>query len=426
MRVSDINAGSERNRAREGRPASRLHAESRVFGATVTDTDGRSGGAEALRRSRSRQRWVVIVESLRACGCRRTACRDTAIVEFRAPPAAQAGPLRWPQWRCVLSIVKKSRTPTKRKGLDKNTPHGRFILWVLTTSTSLNLRAVLKRAIARSGMDASARAISGLTPSAQALLVAGAAQTLPNGVVLFIVPGDGDLEQAVADVAFFVAALDGLSPSAADRAVLPFPSHEVDPYRGLAPHIGVTSARARALHAIATGPRASSSPRRRRFCRASARRDALLAASLELRPGQEIAPTDLAELLVDAGFTPRGSGRRARRVRDPRRHRRHLPAGRRAPVRLEFIGDTIESLRTYDPSTQRSIAADRSGRDRAAARRARAAIGERDALRLSRAREGRAGHRLGAGRGRSERREARRAASAELRGRCAASRAASP
>jgi hypothetical protein len=71
-------------------------------------------------------------------------------------------------------------------------------------------------------MDVPARAISGLTPSAQGLFVAGAAQALPHGVILFIVPGDGDLEQAVADVCFFVAALDGLSPSAADRAVLPF------------------------------------------------------------------------------------------------------------------------------------------------------------------------------------------------------------
>src|SRR5207249_3831956 len=34
-----------------------------------------------------------------------------------------------------------------------------------------------------------------------------------------------------------------------------------------------------------------------------------------------------------------------------------FPAGEAHPVRLEFIGDTIESLRTYDPSNQRSIAA---------------------------------------------------------------------
>ena len=82
----------------------------------------------------------------------------------------------------------------------------------------------------------------------------------------------------------------------------------------------------------------------------------LLAASLELRPGQDIAPTDLAELLVDAGFTRE----------DPADEHGEFavrggivdifPAGEAHPVRLEFIGDTIESLRTYDPATQRSIA----------------------------------------------------------------------
>src|SRR5262249_14800255 len=33
-----------------------------------------------------------------------------------------------------------------------------------------------------------------------------------------------------------------------------------------------------------------------------------------------------------------------------------FPAGETQPVRLEFVGDTIESLRTYDPATQRSVA----------------------------------------------------------------------
>src|SRR4051812_48989460 len=102
-------------------------------------------------------------------------------------------------------------------------------------------------------MDAAAPAISGLTPAAKALYVASTSHALPSGVILYVVPGDADLEQTCADVAFFIAALEGLTPAALERAVLPFPSHEVDPYRGLAPHIGVTSVRARALYAIARG-----------------------------------------------------------------------------------------------------------------------------------------------------------------------------
>ena len=81
----------------------------------------------------------------------------------------------------------------------------------MTTSTSLNLRALLKTAIARSGMDVPARVVSGLTPAAKALFVAGAASSLPHGVVLYVVPSDADLEQAVADVS--------LLPGRARRAV---------------------------------------------------------------------------------------------------------------------------------------------------------------------------------------------------------------
>ena len=224
----------------------------------------------------------------------------------------------------------------------------------MATSTSLNLRALLKSALVRSGMDGPAREVSGLTESAKALYVAGAAQSQAHGVVLFVTPADADIEPAVVDISFFLSALEGLSPS--DAAVLPFPSHEVDPYRGLAPHVGVTSARAQALYAIARGtgrvivasaaallPKVTSPAR-------------LLATALELKPGMEVAPADLSDLLVDAGFTredpvdQHGEFTVRGGIVDV------FPAGAARPVRLEFIGDTIETLRTFDPATQRSVA----------------------------------------------------------------------
>jgi transcription-repair coupling factor (superfamily II helicase) len=225
----------------------------------------------------------------------------------------------------------------------------------VTTSTSLNLRALLKAAVARSGMEAPSLTVSGLTPSAKALYVAAAAHALPHGAVLYVVPSDAELEQAVVDVGFFVSALEGLSPGGADLAVLPFPSHEVDPYRGLAPHVGVTSARARALHAITCGtarvvvasaasllPRVSAPERLRR-------------ASIELRPGQEVSPIDLAELLVDAGFSREDPADEHGEFAVRGGILDFFPAAESQPVRAEFIGDTIESLRRYDASTQRSI-----------------------------------------------------------------------
>jgi transcription-repair coupling factor (superfamily II helicase) len=227
---------------------------------------------------------------------------------------------------------------------------------VSIATSSLNLRALLKTAITRSGLGASVRSVSGPSAAAKALLVAAAAHERPQGVVLYVVPSDADIDQTAMDVGFFFASLEGLSTAAVDRAILPFPSHEVDPYRGLAPHVGVTSARARALHGLASGgarivissaaallPRVSAPPRLRNV-------------SIDLRPGQEIAPTDLAALLVDAGFSREDPADQHGEFAVRGGILDIFPAGETHPVRLEFVGDTIESLRTYDPATQRSVA----------------------------------------------------------------------
>ena len=78
------------------------------------------------------------------------------------------------------------------------------------------------------------------------------------------------------------------------------------------------------------------------------------ATSLTIKPGQDLSPTDLGDLLAAAGYTRQDpvdeSGEFCIRggVVD------FFPAGADQPVRLEFVGDTVESLRTYDPATQRS------------------------------------------------------------------------
>jgi transcription-repair coupling factor (superfamily II helicase) len=226
----------------------------------------------------------------------------------------------------------------------------------VATSTSHNLRAVLKSAVVRSGIDVPARTVSGLTPAAKALFVAAAANAQPHAVILYIVPSDGDIDETVCDVEFFLGALEGLSSTTVNRPVLPFPSHEIDPYRGLSPHVGVTSARARALHAIARGTARVVVASAAGLLPKVTRPERLLATSIDLRPGQDIAPTDLAELLVDAGFSREDPADQHGEFAVRGGIVDIFPAGAEHPIRLEFIGDTIETLRTYDPSTQRSIA----------------------------------------------------------------------
>ena len=219
-------------------------------------------------------------------------------------------------------------------------------------SSSLTLRSLLKTAATRAGLTPAAGGVSGLTPAAQALLVAMAATEAP---AVLVVATSADVERAVGDLRFFLAALEGLTEADAERAVLACPSLEIDPYRGLAPHFEVASTRARALHALATGaarlvvvPAAGLLPRMSPPAR-------LLGTSATLAAGDDISPTALGDLLADAGFSRQdpvdAHGEFCVRggVVD------FFPPGETHPVRLEFIGDTIESIRRYDPSTQRSV-----------------------------------------------------------------------
>jgi transcription-repair coupling factor (superfamily II helicase) len=198
--------------------------------------------------------------------------------------------------------------------------------------------------------------VTGLTPAAKAFWIAGAASDDPRSeLVLAVVPSDRDVEQVTSDVRFFLGGLESASADELEHIVLPFPSQEVDPYRGLAPHLRIASARARALHAMAAGQArvvvASASALLPRVSPPGA----VTALTLDLKPGDDIDTQRVAETLVDAGFTRR----------DPVEEHGEFcirggvidifPAGDDLPARIELAGDTIEAIRRYAPETQRSV-----------------------------------------------------------------------
>ncbi|MGH9202846.1 MAG: hypothetical protein ACRD2A_16595, partial [Vicinamibacterales bacterium] len=152
-------------------------------------------------------------------------------------------------------------------------------------TTSLTLRSLLGRAASTLAVEG-VSLLAGLTPAAKAFAAVTGARAWP-GVTLLVVPTDKDVEQVSADARFFYGALEGASEDSIDRAVLPLPSLQVDPYRGMAPHFRVVSARARALHAVATGTArlvvASASALLPRV----ASPERILQASLEIRSGLE-------------------------------------------------------------------------------------------------------------------------------------------
>jgi transcription-repair coupling factor (superfamily II helicase) len=219
---------------------------------------------------------------------------------------------------------------------------------------SLSLRALLGRAVAQLSLESLGPITGGLTPAAKALAAAACARRV--GLTVLVVPTDKDIEPTVADARFFYGALEGAAIEAVERAVLPFPSIQVDPYRGMHPHFRVSAARAQALYQAASGgarlivtsaaallPKVSAPAR-------------LVGAAITIHPGTEIEPIRLADLLVDGGFTredpvdEHGSFTVRGGILDV------FPARDAQPVRIEFVGDMVESIRRFDPSTQRSIA----------------------------------------------------------------------
>ena len=236
----------------------------------------------------------------------------------------------------------------------------------MSSAPSLALRSLLISVLGQSGLASPTRRVSGVTPPVRAMAVAAAARGLPDGVVLHVVPKDADIESAVSDIRFFLGALEGSADTVVEQQVLPFPSPQVDPYRGFQPHLKVASARARGLHALATSTLRSpgvSGGRLTRVIVASAAAlltrlpdpAALLLASYEITPGIDIDPHALANTLVAGGYEPAdpvdAHGEFARRggILDV------FPAGEELPIRIEFIGDTVESIRRFDPGTQRSV-----------------------------------------------------------------------
>ena len=149
---------------------------------------------------------------------------------------------------------------------------------------------------------------TGLTPAAKAFWIAGSASDdARNEFVLAVVPTDRDVEQVASDIRFFLGGLEGLSADELENAVLPFPSQEVDPYRGLAPHLRIASARARALHAMATGQARVVVASAAALAPRVSPPDAIVALALDLKP----------ETTSTRGGSPRRSWTRDSRTRTP-------------------------------------------------------------------------------------------------------------
>ena len=195
------------------------------------------------------------------------------------------------------------------------------------------------------------RRVSGLTATARALYLPYfvRAADAPALVIVADNKAADSLYSAVVQACELTGALDA-------EHVLKLPAHDVLPFENLSPHAEIQEQRAATLWKIAAHPtvaRLVIAPLES-ACMKLFGREYYSALALRLRVGEEYMPEMLQEHLLSVGYTRvdvvEMPGQVTLRggildVFSPEMER---------PVRIDFFGDEIESIRRFDAETQRS------------------------------------------------------------------------
>ena len=208
------------------------------------------------------------------------------------------------------------------------------------------LAAALRSAPA--GPGAERIAVRGLAGSSRALLTGWLARATGR-TVLYLVPAGDTFEEARDDLEYF------LGPG----RLRVFPDPETLPYDPVSPHPGLTAQRLETLAALARTREAGEADvvlaTVRGLLQRVPRPERIASAVLTLRVGHDYAPGGLMERLVFLGYERfpevevMGTFARRGGILDI------YAVGSADPLRLEFDGDTLRSLRRFDAGTQRSI-----------------------------------------------------------------------
>ncbi|HEY0701177.1 MAG TPA: transcription-repair coupling factor [Candidatus Acidoferrales bacterium] len=216
------------------------------------------------------------------------------------------------------------------------------------------LARVARRPVVEAAFDALRRRtaevrLAGLTDPAKALLIPLAFNELGRPLVV-LVETNQRAEMLLEPVRYFYRAVTGKP----DRRVVHLPAHEVLPYEGRSPHAEISEDRAVALWSFVTGEAdILIAPIQAALWRMRDR-DFYSQLARTISRDETIEHDDLITFLSSAGYDKQVTcdmpGQFAVRggIIDI-----YSPESLQ-PVRVELLGDTIESIRAYDPVTQRS------------------------------------------------------------------------
>jgi transcription-repair coupling factor (superfamily II helicase) len=195
--------------------------------------------------------------------------------------------------------------------------------------------------------------VYGLKGSARAYFISLLVQRSTRPL-LIITPTTAEAENFFSDLAFFLG-LEEKSPPLKKRLHL-FPSWDILPFEKISPHPDNVTARLQGLYGLLEGqaPILISTPAA--LMQRVIPKEALKQSYLYLVAGQDLSREGFLDYLVGWGFQgvplveERGDFSVRGGILDV------FPPGYWLPFRLEFCGDRLESVREFDPSTQRSQA----------------------------------------------------------------------
>ncbi len=212
----------------------------------------------------------------------------------------------------------------------------------------------LVRAMAGGGRPVRAQ---GLRGSSRAFLLARLLEAMPRPY-LVVTPGLPEARRFAAELGFFLGNAAGTHPSDAPVAV--FPGWDVSPFEGIPPVPEVSAARIAALaRARSGGVFVLVAPASALFLR-TLPPETLARATLRVEPGRELGRDDLVRALLRAGYRRVGQVQERGEVSVRGGIVDVFPPFYARGVRIELFGDEVESVRWFDPDTQRSVG--RAGR----------------------------------------------------------------
>ena len=194
--------------------------------------------------------------------------------------------------------------------------------------------------------------ISGLVAGSARALAIAALQRETGKTFAVVAQTTRDLELWESDLRFWHGALNGQETS--DAEILVLPASETDPYAGISPHAQTLEKRALALWSLHRRTPHFVLLTARALARKTVTPEAIARAGVVLKRDEDHSPEELVDKLFATGYVREdpvaGVGEFSMRggILDI------WPPGREAPVRIEFFGDTVDSLREFDPETQLS------------------------------------------------------------------------